>query len=43
MHTKTQKESWVSCLLSYAAGSKGELAASIFLSIVSVAAGLVTD
>lgn len=41
MHTKTQKESWVSCLLSYAAGSKGELAASIFLSIVSVAAGLV--
>lgn len=41
MHTKSEKESWISCLLSYADGSRGKLTLSVILSIISVAAGLV--
>lgn len=40
MNTK-KKKSWVSCLLSYAAGSKGKLTGSVVLSVISVSAGLV--
>lgn len=38
---KEKKAGWVSCLLSYTEGSKGKLAASVSLSVISVAAGLI--
>lgn len=41
MNTKNQKKSWVSCLLSYAKGSKGKLMGSVILSVISVGAGLI--
>lgn len=40
MKTETQKESWTSCLLSYTEGSRGKLAGSVALSVISVVAGL---
>lgn len=40
MNTKSQKPGWFSCLLEYARGSKGKLAVSALLSVVSVASGL---
>lgn len=40
MQEKVQKQGWISCLLAYAEGSRGKLAVSVVLSIVSVAAGL---
>lgn len=36
-----KEKSWFSCLLDYAGGSKGKLFASVILSVVSVACGLV--
>ena len=36
-----EKKGWFSCLLQYAAGSKGKLLGSVILSVVSVSAGLV--
>lgn len=38
---KEKKESWFSCLLSYAKGSRGKLAGSVALSVISVVSGLV--
>ncbi|MDO4330398.1 MAG: ABC transporter ATP-binding protein [Lachnospiraceae bacterium] len=37
---KTKQKGWFSCLLGYAAGSRGRLLASVILSVISVAAGL---
>lgn len=36
-----KKKGWVSCLLSYAAGSKGKLLGSVVLSVISVLSGLI--
>ena len=36
-----ERKGWISCLLSYAGGSKGRLAVSVILSVISVVSGLV--
>ena len=36
-----KKENWFSCLMNYANGSKGKLAISVLLSIISIVSGLV--
>lgn len=41
MNNKKQKSGWVSCLMSYAGGSKGKLWAAVILSVISIVAGLV--
>ncbi|MCD8356958.1 MAG: ABC transporter ATP-binding protein/permease [Clostridia bacterium] len=41
MRTQNEKAGWVSCLLSYAKGSRGKLIVSVLLSVISVASGLV--
>lgn len=40
MDTQNNKPGWMSCLLSYARGSKGKLMGSVILSVISVVAGL---
>lgn len=40
MDTQNKKAGWMSCLLSYAEGSRGKLMGSVILSVISVAAGL---
>lgn len=40
MNKQNEKAGWISCLLSYAKGSKGKLVGSVILSVVSVASGL---
>lgn len=41
MNMQTKKAGWVSCLLSYAKGSKGKLIGSVILSVISVVSGLI--
>lgn len=41
MEQKNKKQGWFSCLLDYGSGSKGRLAASTVLSVVSVVSGLI--
>ncbi|MDO5548534.1 MAG: ABC transporter ATP-binding protein [Eubacteriales bacterium] len=41
MNQKQKGQGWFSCLLDYAAGSKGKLAGSVILSVISVVSGIV--
>ncbi len=41
MNTETKQKSWLSSLLRYTEGSRGELIASIILSVISVVCGLI--